>query len=639
MINTEIEKTAKRRGMAKSQVHPISDESLKNLEKYLEIATAPAEDTTDAREKSCKSIRNAMSFFIAAFSSKIAPYIINYDAKSWEMGDKKKKKSKAKLIVGKGGGGKGGGGKNNPHAGLQPPQRRGVQQGKSMKVKKGENKGITAFFLKTIFTFNIGGQKGEIVHLIASKGMPIGEMHIVECDGIGYSGEETGDPALLVFARTRTDLPPAFQEKVLWDQVVLPLVATLRKTRKPQASDKSVVFLDGGDDQLEPFKDPNFQAKLKQLNISAVNPAGGSTEITQACDQRVFRDMNNYSRGLNGKSARDVPGPNTFQFKSVAKAFAVHENHLRAKKWQSLPAAHKRQGIDAVVRATVCQQKAVNPIAVKGSFDDVGLSQTMTKREMFDVCMGNCTTRMTDAQEETCWSAVPELIKYWDAAGTVTEAQYDQHGIPSDEVEGGRKAKAKDQRVTCQQRAVLLTHPESQKRLAAEKATSVENKAKKDEAAAKKALAVADGTAADLKPYQPRVKKVVDMDGDGGAVVEGGGDAVAAVGKKRKRRAGAGAVVDAGGGASDAPAASVPDPGFCCCGCGEVVHTSSHHKCLSGRLVFMADCLVDAEHGDNENSNCEGWCRRCAVVGPLPPTIAAASGSHSKKNKKKKDVQ
>jgi hypothetical protein len=91
LINKEVASTAKRRGQAKSKVKPISDQSLKNVETRMEITTATAEDTTNARVTSCKSVRNAVSFFLVAWSVRDARIIINFDAKSWEMGDKKKK--------------------------------------------------------------------------------------------------------------------------------------------------------------------------------------------------------------------------------------------------------------------------------------------------------------------------------------------------------------------------------------------------------------------------------------------------------------------------------------------------------------------------------------------------------------------
>ena len=60
-INKEIRETAKRGRLAPSQVKLTSNQNFKRLEKRLDIKTKNAEETADARELACNSVRNQVT--------------------------------------------------------------------------------------------------------------------------------------------------------------------------------------------------------------------------------------------------------------------------------------------------------------------------------------------------------------------------------------------------------------------------------------------------------------------------------------------------------------------------------------------------------------------------------------------------
>ena len=155
----------------------------------------------------------------------------------------------------------------------------------------------------------------------------------------------------------------------MFDTIVYPFIDGLRNEFNftPEESEKikANLFVDGGDDQLEGFKDPDFQADLAQKHINAHNPAGGSTEITQAADQTVFRTINNVKNGLK---ASDVPKPSTNEYKAVSQVLCDHQTYLRNNSWELLPTTKVRKDIDALLRITICNQRAINVDTVKKSW-------------------------------------------------------------------------------------------------------------------------------------------------------------------------------------------------------------------------------------------------------------------------------
>ena len=488
-INKEIRETAKRRRLAPSQVKPISNQNLKRLEKRLDIKTKNAEETTDARELACKSVRNQVTMAISIMAAKQTTrrgLVINFDAKSTQFGDKKIEKPKAKFIIKKG----------------VTNSKNGIQQKKSIKVRKRKEKGITAFFTKSIYTLTDGGQVGKLVHIVASGGMRENEIHVLECEGLGLSGKMRGDPAIVVFAQTRTKLPTEFHLDIMWRRVIFPLLDKLREDNQLLTdTDPAAVFMDGGDDQLDQFKCPDFQRELAARKIRAFNPAGSTTEITQACDQRIFRSINGHKKKLK---TEDVPHGRSEEFQAVSEMFAKHQNHLRLNKLKLLSTEHVRMGIDALLKLTILSQQTVNAHTVKSSFIDVAQDLTLPDREIMEICLNNCTTRLSDDQELTIYAAIPALKDFWFDDGRCTEKEMDDLGIPQDE---NVKGKPKDERVTAQQRTVEVTHQKSMERLFEEKRRSDADKAKRQITLNRLATAVENGTAKPIAAYRPRVAK------------------------------------------------------------------------------------------------------------------------------------
>ena len=65
MINQRIRETAKRRNSrCLSQIRLVIYNTKRNIERRLHIITKPAELQSDARERACASIRNAVSGFV-----------------------------------------------------------------------------------------------------------------------------------------------------------------------------------------------------------------------------------------------------------------------------------------------------------------------------------------------------------------------------------------------------------------------------------------------------------------------------------------------------------------------------------------------------------------------------------------------
>ena len=161
-INFEIGQTAGRRGYSSTSTASVSNASRKNIEKELGIETQLAEETTDAREKECKSVRNSVTFIASILAIKQRfrrGMLFNFDAKTSTLGDKKVKRARAKFIRGA------------PGNGVQ-----GNKSRKTRKSKKGQ--GLTSLFIRSILTISDGGQVGKLVHVIASAGLPKGEMRI-----------------------------------------------------------------------------------------------------------------------------------------------------------------------------------------------------------------------------------------------------------------------------------------------------------------------------------------------------------------------------------------------------------------------------------------------------------------------------
>jgi DNA-binding protein YbaB len=507
MINAEIRATAVRRGQAPSQVKRISNKNLTNLEVRLDIESRNAEETSDAREKACASVRNMTSVAAAIISIKKTAkrgLLINFDAKTSILGDRKLTKPKAKFIRGaKKGAEVKGKGKKKGRGAKGKGRGSGVKNGLSVKVRKGKRKGITGYLIKSMYTLADCGLLGEMVHILASPGMPANTMHVLKCDGLGISGLMKGDPVTIVFAESRTKLPKEFHLDVMWNGIIFPFEKKLRDILDFPADvpeNKSSTFMDGGDDQLYLFKEPPFQETLKVKNMRAINPPGSTTEVTQSADQRIFKTINNFLKSMEDT---DIPHSRSEEFIAVSEMIAKHQNYLQDNKLKLLTTEHVKQAIDGLLRLSVANQKTINSHTIKGSFIDVAQDVTLTDLETIVACINNCTTKMTTEDEGIVIEAVPSLVPIFDELGMIPEKEYDDRNIP---VDVNEKGKPKDQRICAQQRTVDVTNMKSQERLLVEKNKSVVAKEKRVVAAQKKSDAVDNGTVKPVKAYVPKLK-------------------------------------------------------------------------------------------------------------------------------------
>jgi len=65
------------------------------------------------------------------------------------------------------------------------------------------------------------------------------------------------------------------------------------------------VNCDGEDIQIKLFSNPAFQAKLKKLLMHTDKPSGSTTEVTQPCDQELFKTKNNILPTVSDEAARE----------------------------------------------------------------------------------------------------------------------------------------------------------------------------------------------------------------------------------------------------------------------------------------------------------------------------------------------
>ena len=455
--------TASRRNQSGSQQRSPDKRTIVKLEADLGIRTLVAEETTDAREMACANVRNTVST-MAQFnsSSKLAPHAAlqnNFDSTTLQVGDKAlNPKRKAKII-------------GNVHL------------LKSVKVKKGKSQGITAYFAKVYTIMNAKGSYGPLVYCIADANMDEADLdwHVIPP---GVFGINQHDEAHVVIAKTRA-MGDTFCEKY-WTGIVVPFVQEER-TRYGLDGQMASVNCDGESAQIDVFTKPKVYDMIKAANIMVDKPSGSTTEITQACDQLIYKEMKKENKKFDDSDV-DINSP---EFKCITAILADHQNTVG----KAMSTAHVRQAAFGLVRARMAAQNALTGPRATKSFKDIG-QYPFNKEKV----IRQCTTKLSAQQEKTIFDALPKLTSQYDAFGELVQKDFDDAKIFNNDIPG---KKLKEDSATNRKRSCRLTHHIQHDQMLAKEPVREEAREKRVEAKKRKA----EGSVA-FKPYQPQKKRV-----------------------------------------------------------------------------------------------------------------------------------
>ena len=368
-----------------------------------------------------------------------------------------------------------------------------IRANKSAKVKKQEGrKGLVSYFIKTYEFMTADGLYGPRVECIADSNMPEDEIDAYECDGIGLSRKYVGDHVHIVFCKTRSMCEEFYNW--YWEKIVLPFIVTVREDNAYYDNDGNVLHLagvncDGEDMQIKIFSNPSFQEKLKAQKVIVDKPSASTTEITQACDQELFKTKNNYLKEISDDDVRD----DTKRFELVSNIFALHQN-----KYKRMKAEHVRMGIYGLLRLALAWQKTCTPERAVASFKVIGAYPFDPRQVLFQ-----CTAEMTTAEETRILLALEDLTDIYDKNGGLTTSDFDASNIPDNDPKG----KAKEDLIMSRQRTKRLTHPTVQIELAALLKVAVVAKTKRNDKRNRDEASATNGAPKVVKAYKPRPKK------------------------------------------------------------------------------------------------------------------------------------
>lgn len=462
--------TAKRRNQASCQQESPDKRTIKKMEKDLNIKTLGAEETTDARAIACGNVRNAVSHVVQfKTGSELAPHPclqFNFDATTVQEGDKtisnKSNKRKAKMIG-------------------------AVMEKKSIKVKKVEGAaGMTAFFIKIYTLIAATGSFGPLVYCVADASMNEGEIdwHVVSD---GTFGLQRTDSAIIVFCKNRS-MNAAFY-KAYWLHIVLLFIEEERK-RHGRSGEKAMCNCDGEDTQIDVLTDEEVFGAITTANVEVDKPSGGTSEITQACDQDNFKELKKENKKITDA---DVDIEST-EFKVVTGVIAAHQTRMK----KAMSATHVRMAAFGLVRARMAAMNSFTaPRAIK-SFRRIG-------HWPFDEVkvLKQCTTKLTALQEKAIFDAVPKLSEQYKLFGELVQKDFDDAKIFDNDIVG---KKLKEDSATNRKRSTRLTHPIQHQQMLTKQPVKVAAKEKRVAAKKRKIDQLENGQLV-VGVYKPKKKK------------------------------------------------------------------------------------------------------------------------------------
>ena len=455
---------------AGAKVKPLNRRDVKRFEAKNKILTDNnPEETTDAREKGCSSIRNCFATACAYGdqSAHVLPVLTcNYDATQSTVGDVGQKKVTGKRIG-------------------------AIKGGKSKKVKKTSfKKGLVNYFLKSVPIMCADGIFGDMVHIHGDALMPKGTIDVHECQGIGVS-MRYDEKAYIIFCHDRS-LNEAYE---IWyqDTIVMPFVESLRKMMDlPASLHVAAVNADGEDRQIMVLADETRQRRLVAANIIVDKPSSGTTEVVQSADQDPFITKNNHLKSITDADVDTA----SKRFKNVTAVFAAHQTRMASlygnKNYSGMSSAHVRMGCYGQLRVSMAFSKALSPSCATNSFAKVG-HVPFNPNKMID----NLFVHIKTDDRAAFLSALPDGIAYYHAHGEVPNAKMDEWGVPNNDEE--IELANKENVTMCQRSSTRLTHETQWKILIAQRDSRASARIKKADKA--------QGEPKIYKPYKPKAPK------------------------------------------------------------------------------------------------------------------------------------
>ena len=469
LYKEQLSSTAERRNLAPCQQKSPDPRTIKEFEKKHNIKDYVSEETSDAREEACGNIRNTVATIVQFHSaSKLCSHPaqhLNFDATQYSVGDKATKgakKSKAK-IIGK------------------------PQKGKSMKTRKEKGKkGLVSYFVKQYVAIQPTGGSAPLVYCLADSNMKEGEIDVHDV-AAGLLGLNDNDKSYVVFAKDRSMNTEFY--KWYWRSVILPHSIEVRKKYGLEGK-LLCTNCDGEDQQIDCFSDDAFFQEVKQANVMTDKPSASTTEITQACDQDIFKE----GKKENSKITDEDVDTDGLPFKTVSAIVALHQN--RVKKVMS--PSHVRMACYGICRVQISSQNAYTVPRNKKCFKRIGQWPYNEK-----VILSHCTKKLSAVQEKAIFAGIPQLTVLYDKWGTLTTEDFNAAGIPNNDKEN---SKPKEDGATCLMRSVRLTHSHQHDGMAEKAPAKAVRKEKRKQSKTNKEQGLKDGSRVAM-PYKPKKAK------------------------------------------------------------------------------------------------------------------------------------
>ena len=408
-----------------SQVKLPSIKTIQRLEKTIGIRTGNAELTTNARDKACSDVRNAVS--MCAAQHLMVPQtdhylILNMDATQYQTGGDGKKKQQVKFM-------------------------KAPNDGKALKaLPDGKNNGITAFFIKYYMLMSAGGCCADPIFVIADENMEKEQCDVHVVPGLGNS-IDLSNKAFVVFTKTRCANVKFYE----WFNSIalVNFVLNLRQLRSLPEDSIAWFQLDGEAIQIECYQGVNNMLDLMtQHHIVVGKQAGSTTEITQPCDAG---DCFKASKAKNKTISDEDIVMDTHMQERLKIVFAEHMKNVTPSKKMS--SAHLKMAINGLQRVHLAIKSSVSPHMIKESFTRTGIYDYKTCSYNIKQILGQCKTTISMEEETSIIEVIPQLSKALGANGELLDTDFERCNIRSN------GTKSKDNLVLNRRRMVLLTNP------------------------------------------------------------------------------------------------------------------------------------------------------------------------------------
>lgn len=451
-LQSAFKETAKERNTVIPAHKSLSKRTIGGIELELNVKTAMAEKTTDARAIAVSDIRNAVSF--AAMNSymvqsmKVNPkLILNADASQFKVGSDCKQNIQIKYA-------------ETESIKLEGPLK---------SLPNVADKGITAFFMKYYLLMSAFGDQADPVFVLADSSMDSESIDVFEVVGLGISNV-VGGKAWVVFCKTRCYNLQFYT----WfnTTVLVPWVMQIRSIYHLSASDIAWFQLDGEPVQIECYSVPAILDVLDGSSIVVGKPPASTTAITQPCDRgNCFKGPKTTNKSISDKDVSQ----NTEMIKDLT---AIYQKHEKTNNNRKISAGHKRMGIMGLLRVQLALQLSMRRTMIQESFKLTGIYPYS-----LDTILDECSTKIGLEERTLICAALPKLSNLIGQQSELFDKDFDNSNIRKN------VDKEKDHSVVYRRRSIILNgkaHLEREEvRLQAEEAAiaeAAEKKRKKKEA-------------------------------------------------------------------------------------------------------------------------------------------------------------